>query len=155
MIPVKEGAEFNQLGQSSLAHFQTCWKEIKLLIMDEKSITGRSQVRDRWIVNYVKLIPQEADEILGLLFQHFSIIRFCFFLPYVSHDHIVQVSVHWPHVLAEFSLLFWSNVVPELSREKCIIIRNSRVSLTINSTSSDRLLKRPKQTFCMESCMIT
>ena len=27
MIPVKEGAEFNQLGQSSLAHFQTRWKQ--------------------------------------------------------------------------------------------------------------------------------
>ena len=42
MIPVKEGAEFNQL--SSLARFQTRWKEIKLLIMDEKSMVGRSQV---------------------------------------------------------------------------------------------------------------
>ena len=44
MIPVKEGSEFNQLGQSSLAHFQTQWKEIKLLILDEKSMVGRSQV---------------------------------------------------------------------------------------------------------------
>ena len=30
MIPVKEGNEFNQLGQNSLAHFQTRWKEIIL-----------------------------------------------------------------------------------------------------------------------------
>jgi hypothetical protein len=44
MIPVKEGSEFNQLGQSSLARFQTHWKEIKLLILDEKSMVGRSQV---------------------------------------------------------------------------------------------------------------
>ena len=44
MIPVKEGSEFNQLGQSSLARFQTRWKEIKLLILDEKSMVGRSQV---------------------------------------------------------------------------------------------------------------
>ena len=44
MIPVKEGAEFNQLGQSSLARFQTRWKKIKLLILDEKSMVGRSQV---------------------------------------------------------------------------------------------------------------
>ena len=39
---VKEGSEFNQLGQSSLARFQTRWKEIKLLILDEKSMVGRS-----------------------------------------------------------------------------------------------------------------
>jgi len=44
MIPVKEGSEFNQLGQSSLARFQTRWKEIKLLIIDEKSMVSRSQV---------------------------------------------------------------------------------------------------------------
>ena len=43
-IPVKEGTEFNQLGQISLACFQTHWKEIKLLILDEKSMVGRSQV---------------------------------------------------------------------------------------------------------------
>ena len=44
MIPVKEGSEFNQLGQSCLACFQTRWKEIKLLILDEKSMVGGSQV---------------------------------------------------------------------------------------------------------------
>jgi hypothetical protein len=38
MIPVKEGSEFNQLGQSSLARFQTRWKEIKLLILLLKGI---------------------------------------------------------------------------------------------------------------------
>jgi PIF1-like helicase len=36
MIPVKEDSEFNQLGQSGLAHFQTQWNKIKLLILDEK-----------------------------------------------------------------------------------------------------------------------
>jgi len=40
MIPVKEGFEFNQLGQSILACFQTWWKEIELLILDEKSMVG-------------------------------------------------------------------------------------------------------------------
>src|SRR6202050_3581642 len=64
MIPVKEGAEFNQLGQSSLACFQTRWKEIKLLIMDEKSMVGRSQVG--WMDHRLhQANPQEADEILG------------------------------------------------------------------------------------------
>ena len=64
MIPVKEGAEFNQLGQSSLAHFQTHWKEIKLLILDKKSMVGRSQVghMDHCLC---QAYPQNADEILG------------------------------------------------------------------------------------------
>src|ERR1700676_5104356 len=43
MIPMKEGSEFNQLDQSRLACFQT-WKEIELLILDAKSMVGRSQV---------------------------------------------------------------------------------------------------------------
>ena len=64
MIPVKEGAEFNQLGQSSLAHFQTCWKEIKLLILDEKSTVGRSQV-DCMDCHLCQTYPQNAGEILG------------------------------------------------------------------------------------------
>src|SRR6202050_4438838 len=64
MIPVKEGTELNQLGQSSLAHFQTRWKEIKLLMLDEKSMVGRSQVghMDRRLS---QAYPQNADEILG------------------------------------------------------------------------------------------
>ena len=64
MIPVEEGTEFNQLGQSSLAHFQTHWKEIKLLILDEKSMVGRSQVgcTDHHLH---QAYPQNADEILG------------------------------------------------------------------------------------------
>src|ERR1700683_2362028 len=64
MIPVKEGTELNQLGQSSLAHFQTHWKEIKLLILDEKSMVGRSQVghMDHCLC---QAYPQNADEILG------------------------------------------------------------------------------------------
>ena len=63
-IPVKEGTEFNQLGQISLACFQTRWKEIKLLILDEKSMVGRSQVghMDRHLY---QAYPQNADEILG------------------------------------------------------------------------------------------
>jgi len=63
-IPVKEGTEFNQLGQSSLACFQTCWKEIKLLILDEKSMVGRSQV-GRMDHRLYQAYPQNADEILG------------------------------------------------------------------------------------------
>ena len=64
MIPVKEGTEFNQLGQSSLAHFQTRWKEIKLLSLDEKSMVGRLQVghMDRRLC---QAYSQNADEILG------------------------------------------------------------------------------------------
>jgi hypothetical protein len=63
-IPVKEGTEFNQLGQISLACFQTCWKEIKLLILDEKSMVGRSQVGHMDCRLY-QAYPQNADEILG------------------------------------------------------------------------------------------
>ena len=64
MILVKEGTELNQLGQSSLAYFQTHWKEIKLLILDEKSMVGRSQVghMDHCLC---QAYPQNADEILG------------------------------------------------------------------------------------------
>src|ERR1700692_1717037 len=64
MIPVKEGADFNQLGKSSLARFQTRWKEIKLLILDEKSMVGRSQV-GRMDCQLRQAHPQHADEILG------------------------------------------------------------------------------------------
>jgi hypothetical protein len=64
MIPVKEGTEFNQLGQSSLACFQACWKEIKLFILDEKSMVGRSRVG--CIDHHLRQAdPQNADEILG------------------------------------------------------------------------------------------
>ena len=64
MIPVKEGSEFNQLGQSSLAHFQTRWKEIKLLILDEKSMVGRSQV-GRMDRHLCQAHPHNSDEIFG------------------------------------------------------------------------------------------
>ena len=64
MIPVKEGNEFNQLGQSSLARFQTRWKETKLLILDEKSMVGRSQL-GRMDRRLRQAYPQNADEILG------------------------------------------------------------------------------------------
>ena len=64
MIPVKKGTESNQLGQSSLACFQTHWKEIKLLILDEKSMVGRSQV-GHMDCHLYQAYPQNADEILG------------------------------------------------------------------------------------------
>jgi hypothetical protein len=64
MIPVKEGSEFNQLGQSSLARFQTRWKEIKLRILDEKSMVGRSQL-GRVDHRLRQAYPQNADEIFG------------------------------------------------------------------------------------------
>jgi hypothetical protein len=54
----------HQLGQSSPACFQTCWKEIKILILGEKSMVGRSQVGhiDHCLC---QAHPQNADEILG------------------------------------------------------------------------------------------
>jgi hypothetical protein len=64
IILVKEGSEFNQLGQSSLARFQTHWKEIKLLILDEKSMVGRSQL-GRVDRRLCQAYPRNADEILG------------------------------------------------------------------------------------------
>ena len=64
MIPVKEGTEFNQLGQSSLACFQTHWKEIKLIILDEKSMVGRSQV-GCMDCRLCQAYPQNANKILG------------------------------------------------------------------------------------------
>ena len=44
--------------------FQTCGKEIKLLILDEKSMVGRSQV-GQMDCHLCKANPQNADEILG------------------------------------------------------------------------------------------
>src|SRR6202047_4147949 len=64
MIPVKEGSEFNQLGQSSLARFQTRWKEIKLSILDEKSMVGRSQI-GRMDRRLRQAHPHNSDEIFG------------------------------------------------------------------------------------------
>ena len=46
------------------AHFQTQWKEIKLLILDEKSMVGRSQV-GRMDRHLHQAHPQNADEIFG------------------------------------------------------------------------------------------
>jgi ATP-dependent exoDNAse (exonuclease V) alpha subunit len=65
-IPVKKGAEFNQLGTSGLARLQTRtrWKKVKLLILDEKSMVGRSQV-GRMDCRLCQTYPQFADEILG------------------------------------------------------------------------------------------
>ena len=74
-IPVKEGTEFNQLGQISHACFQTHWKKIKLLILDEKFMVGRSQV-GHMDHHLYQVYPQNADEILGgipaILFGDFA-----------------------------------------------------------------------------------
>jgi len=75
MIPVKEGKDFNQLGQNSLSRLQTRWKDAKLLIMDEKSMIGRTQMgrADRRLR---QIHPSEATEILGgmpaLIFGDFA-----------------------------------------------------------------------------------
>ena len=44
--------------------FQTCWKEINLLILDEKSMVGRLQV-GQMDCYLCKACPQNTDEILG------------------------------------------------------------------------------------------
>ena len=96
MIPVKEGTEFNQLGQSSLARFQTHWKEIKLLILDEKSMVGRSQV-GRMDHHLCQAYPQNADEILGgipaysLEILHNCLLWVTVLCIQTNHLHIVQV----------------------------------------------------------------
>ena len=63
-IPVKQGADFQQLSSSSLQWHQTCWNNTKLLILDEKSMIGRVQLSrcDRCLC---QAFPQKADETLG------------------------------------------------------------------------------------------
>ena len=74
-IPVKEGKEFNQLGQNALHRHQKCWKDVKLLILDEKSMVGRAQM-GRGDHCLHQAFPENADEILGglpvLFFGDFS-----------------------------------------------------------------------------------
>ena len=75
MIPVKEGKDFNQLGQNGVSHLQTRWKDAKLLIIDEKSMVGRRQMGhvDRRLR---QTKPSESTEILGgmpaLIFGDFA-----------------------------------------------------------------------------------
>jgi hypothetical protein len=63
-IPVKEGKEFNQLGQNALKRHQTRWKDVKLLILDEKSMVGRAQM-GRCDRRLRQAYPENAEEILG------------------------------------------------------------------------------------------
>jgi hypothetical protein len=75
MIPVKEGKDFNQLGPNSLSCLQTQWKHAKLLIIDEKSMVGRTQM-GRIDHRLRQIHPSEATEFLGgmpaLIFGDFA-----------------------------------------------------------------------------------
>ena len=75
MIPVKEDKDFNQLGPNRLSHLQTWWKHAKLLIIDEKSMVGRTQM-GRIDCRLQQIHPLEATEFLGgmsaLIFGDFA-----------------------------------------------------------------------------------
>lgn len=75
IIPVKEGKEFNQLGQNGLSRLQARWKKSKLLILDEKSMVGRAQM-GRCDRRLRQAFPQNLEEILGglpaILFGDFA-----------------------------------------------------------------------------------
>jgi ATP-dependent DNA helicase PIF1 len=75
MIPVKEGKDFNQLGQNSISCLQTRWKDAKLLIIDEKSMVGRTQM-GRVDRRLCQIHPSKATEFLGgipaLIFGDFA-----------------------------------------------------------------------------------
>ena len=43
-IPVREARDFRQLEKSRLQRHQTRWKDVKLIIVDEKSMIGRTQL---------------------------------------------------------------------------------------------------------------
>jgi hypothetical protein len=43
-IPVKEGKEFQWMEGNRLQRHQTRWKDVKLLILDEKSMVGCTQM---------------------------------------------------------------------------------------------------------------
>lgn len=64
LVPVREGKEFNQLGQTGLARLQARWKDIQLLILDEKSMVGRSQM-GRVDRRLRQAYPQNSTEVLG------------------------------------------------------------------------------------------
>ena len=63
-IPVKEGKEFQQLGDSALQRSQTRWRSAKLLILNEKSMVGHAQMgwadRRLW-----QVFPAASDDTLG------------------------------------------------------------------------------------------
>jgi hypothetical protein len=63
-IPVREGSEFQQLGQSALHCHQTRWNNTKLLILDEKSMVGRAQM-GRCDRHLRQAFPGDASETLG------------------------------------------------------------------------------------------
>jgi ATP-dependent DNA helicase PIF1 len=63
-IPVQEGSEFQQLGQSALHHHQTRWNNTKLLILDEKSMVGKAQM-GRCDQCLWQALPGDASETLG------------------------------------------------------------------------------------------
>jgi len=63
-IPVKEGKDFSELGASALACLQTQWKNVKLLILDEKSMVGRSQL-GRGDRRLCQAFPTNSEETLG------------------------------------------------------------------------------------------
>lgn len=63
-IPVKEGREFIQLSQSRLQRHQTRWADVKLLILDEKSMVGQAQM-GHCDHRLHQAFSQNADETLG------------------------------------------------------------------------------------------
>jgi hypothetical protein len=65
-IPVKEGKEFQQLGESALQWSQVRWRGAKLLILDEKSMVGRAQMgrADRRLR---QVFPAASEDTLGSL----------------------------------------------------------------------------------------
>lgn len=75
LIPVREGREFSQLGETVLARLQARWKNKKILILDEKSMVGRAQF-GRMDRRMCQANPHTADEVLGglpaIIFGDFS-----------------------------------------------------------------------------------
>jgi hypothetical protein len=63
-IPVKEGKDFNEHGQNRLHRHQTCWKDAKFLILDEKSMVGRVQMGCS-DCHLCQAFPENSDETLG------------------------------------------------------------------------------------------
>lgn len=74
-IPVREGSYFKQLDKNAQQRHQTCWKNTKLLILDEKSMVGRAQF-GRCDRHLCQAFPNNSDEILGGL-PAVNLWRFC------------------------------------------------------------------------------
>jgi hypothetical protein len=66
---------YNQLGLNSISHLQTRWKNAKLLILDEKSMVGGTQM-GHIDCCLQQICPSEASEMLGemstLIFGDFA-----------------------------------------------------------------------------------